>query len=130
MKFKRHVELAKGRLDITPLIDVIFLLLIFFMLTSTFVLQPVIRVKLPKAITSEVLRERNLIIEVTAEGKIYFSNEIISLPKLEEKLKTIAGESKSLLIKADEKASLGQVVEVWDLCRDAGISQVSIATKH
>ena len=130
MKFKRHVELAKGRLDITPLIDVIFLLLIFFMLTSTFVLQPVIRVKLPKAITSEVLRERNLIIEVTAEGKIYFNNEIISLPKLEEKLKSIAGKSKSLLIKADEKASLGQVVEVWDLCRDAGISQVSIATKH
>ncbi|MEA3329020.1 MAG: biopolymer transporter ExbD [Candidatus Omnitrophota bacterium] len=129
MKFKRHIELAKGRLDIAPLVDVIFLLIIFFMLTSTFVLQPVIKVKLPKAVTSEALEGKNLVIEITAEGKIYFDNKVISLSKLKEELANIADGDKPLLIKADEKASLGKVVEVWDLCRDIGISQVSIATK-
>jgi biopolymer transport protein ExbD len=129
MRFKRHVELAKGRLDIAPLVDVIFLLIIFFMLTSTFVLQPVIRVKLPKAVTSEALKERNLIIEVTTEGKIYLDNQIVSLNELRKELKKIVAENRPLLIKADEKASLGTVVKVWDLCRDVGISQVSIATK-
>ena len=129
MKLKRHIELAKGRLDIAPLIDVIFLLLIFFMLTSTFVLQPVIKVKLPKAVTSEALEGKNLVIEITAEGKIYLGNEVLSLHKLKEKLTNIADQDNPLLIKADEKAFLGKVVEVWDLCRDIGISQVSIATK-
>ena len=129
MKLKRHIELAKGRLDIAPLIDVVFLLLIFFMLTSTFVLQPVIKVKLPRAVTSEALKGKNLVIEIAAEGKIYLDNEVISLTRLKEELTNIADLDSPLLIKADENASLGKVVEVWDLCRNIGISQVSIATK-
>ena len=51
-RFKRHIELEHGRLDLAPLIDVVFLLLIFFMLTSSFVIQPSITINLPKAVTS------------------------------------------------------------------------------
>lgn len=129
LKFKRHLKLDEDRLDVTPLIDVVFLLLIFFMLTSTFVLQPGIKVKLPRAITSEALREKNLIIVITAGGKIYLDNEIISLDELSARLEKAAQDKRAVLIKADRKISLGRVVEVWDLCRDVGITQVSIATE-
>ncbi|MCK4248214.1 MAG: biopolymer transporter ExbD, partial [Candidatus Omnitrophica bacterium] len=54
MIFKGKMEIEKGRLDITPLVDVIFLLIIFFMLTSSFISQPGIKINLPKAVTSEV----------------------------------------------------------------------------
>ncbi len=129
LKFKRHLKLDEDRLDVTPLIDVVFLLLIFFMLTSTFVLQPGIKVKLPKAITSEALKEENLVIVITAGGKIYLDNEIISSDELSAKLGEAAQDERAVLIKADQKISLGRVVEVWDLCRDVGITRVSIATE-
>ncbi len=129
LRFKRHLKLDEDRLDVTPLIDVVFLLLIFFMLTSTFVLQPGIKVKLPKAITSEALKEKNLVIVITAGAKIYLDNEIISPDELSARLEEAAQDERAVLIKADRKIQLGRVVEVWDLCRDVGITQVSIATE-
>jgi len=129
MKFKRGVELAKGRIDLAPLVDVVFLLIIFFMLTSSFVRQPGIMVRLPKAITSEALEEKNLIITITAEGNIFLEEELISQDELASKLEEAALTERPILIKADQNSSLGSVVEVWDLCRKSGISRVNIATK-
>jgi len=130
MKFKRHVELEKGQLDIAPLIDIVFLLLIFFMLTSSFIFQPGIKINLPKAITSEVIHEKSLIILVTANNYIYLNDRVITMSELSSRLRIAAKENKPLLIKADRRASLGKVVEVWDMCRDEGISQINIATSQ
>lgn len=129
MKFKRHEELAKGRIDLAPLVDVVFLLIIFFMLTSSFVRLPGITVKLPKAVTSEALEERNVIITITSDGEIFFNEEAITLEELAPELVEAAKTERPILIKADQKSSLGSVVGVWDLCRKSGISKVSIATK-
>lgn len=130
MKLKRHVEFEKGRLDIAPLIDVVFLLLIFFMLTSSYIFQPGISISLPKAVTSEVIREKNLIITVTAEETIYLNNRPITLSVLQSHLKKAAASDRPLLIKADRQASLGKVVSIWDMCREAGLTQINIATNQ
>lgn len=130
MRFKRHVELEKGQLDIAPLIDIVFQLLIFFMLTSSFIFQPGIKVNLPKAVTSEVIHEKNLIILITANNYIYLNDRVITMSELASRLRIAAKENKPLLIKADRRASLGKVVEVWDMCRDEGISQINIATSQ
>ena len=130
MKFKRHTELEKGKLDIVPLIDVVFLLLIFFMLTSSFIFQPGIKVNLPKAITSEVLHKNSLIIIITKDDSIYLDERVITVDELTTRLAIAAREDRPLLIKADRGASLGKVVEVWDLCREEGIAQINIATLH
>lgn len=125
----RRLELEKGRLDIAPLIDVVFQLLIFFMLTSSFIFQPGIKINLPKAVTSEVLHEYNIVITITSQNLIYLENKAITSNELTKKLeKEVAPGKKPVLIKADRKASLGRVVEVWDICRASGISQVNIAT--
>jgi biopolymer transport protein ExbD len=129
-RLKRRTEIRKGQLDIAPLIDVMFLLLIFFMLTSNFVFQPGIRVSLPRAITSEVVSAENIVITVTGQDLIFLNETPISFEELVSKLKDAAGENKSLLLKADASASLGRVVEIWDLCRDLGIPQINIATNQ
>ena len=128
MKFKRRVFLEKGRLDIAPLIDVIFLLLIFFMLTSSFIFQPGIKINLPKAVTSEVIQRKNLIILIRDDNTLYINERLIDDDELLSRLKIAANESKPILIKADRKASLGKVVEIWDLCRSEGVQKVNIAT--
>ena len=132
MRFKRHLELEKGvrQIDIAPLIDVIFLLLIFFLLTSSFIFQPGIKINLPKAVTSEIVQEQGVTITVTGENLIYIYNKVYTIKELPAKLRQAAKENRPILINADRKASLGRVVEVWDLCRSLGISSVNIATNQ
>lgn len=131
MRFKRgRLKLEVGEyLDIAPMIDIVFLLLIFFLLTWNFLAQSQagIKVNLPKAVTSEAVAEESLIISVTGENLIYLNDKIVTVKELTSKLEALP-KKKSLLIKADRRASLGRVVEVWDICRNAGISQVNIAT--
>lgn len=132
MRLKRHVFMEKGQLtiDIAPLIDVVFQLLIFFMLTSSFIFQPGIKINLPKAVTSEVIQEESLIITITGENLIYLENKSIAIEELKSRLKEASRGNRPLLIKADRHSSLGRVVEVWDLCREASISQINIATSQ
>jgi len=130
MKFKRHVEFERGQLDIAPLIDVVFLLLIFFMLTSSYIFQPGIKINIPKAVTSEVVQEKNLIITISKEGLIYLNQHLLSLDQLKVHLAKLANEERPLLIKADRNASLGKVVQIWDMSREAGLTQINIATNQ
>lgn len=113
--------------DIAPLIDVVFQQLIYFMLTSSFVLYPGIRVTLPKAETAKSLSISNLTITLTKEHVIYWDEEVITLKELRRKLRQ-AGGSKPVLIRADRHAYVEKLIELWDLCRDAGYQEVHIAT--
>ena len=129
MKLRRRAKIEKAltSMDFAPLIDVVFLLLIFFMLTSSYIFQPGIRVNLPRAITSEALSEKNIVITITAENLIYVDGKLVTISELSSRLKDVSDLRRSILIKADEKASLGRVVKIWDICRQSGISRVNIA---
>lgn len=132
MRFKRRVKLEKTlrTIDIAPLIDVVFLLLIFFMLTSNFIFQPGIKINLPRAITSDILSEETAVITITAENLIYHHGRLVTVKELSQALKEIASSRRPVLIKADRKAFLGRIVEVWDICRQEGVSRVNIATNQ
>ncbi len=128
MKFKRRVFIEKGQLDVAPLIDIIFLLLIFFMLTSSFIFQPGIKVNLPKAITSEIIQMKNLIFVINKNNEVYVEDRIMTDEELRSMLNIARQKSQPILIKADRRASLGEVVRIWDLCRQEKIEKVNIAT--
>ena len=115
-------------MDIAPLIDIIFLLLIFFMLTSSFIFQPGIRVNLPKAVTSEVLHRELLVVVVTGDNEVYINERPVDSEELSSRISLASREDQPLLIKADKEANLGKVIEIWDLCRQVEVKQVNIAT--
>lgn len=124
------MELEHGlrQIDIAPLIDMIFQLLIFFMLTSSFIIQAGIKINLPKAITSEAVRSENIEIVVSGENVTYFNGKVITTQELKSLFKQIAKRNEAVLIKADKRASLGRIVEIWDMARDTGITGINIAT--
>jgi biopolymer transport protein ExbD len=128
MRFKRRVFIEKGILDVAPLIDIVFLLLIFFMLTSSFVFQPGIRVDLPKAVTSEVLNRELLVIVLTRNDEVYISDRLVSREEISSYLSLAARSNQPVLIKADKSSGLGKVIEIWDICRESGVKQINIAT--
>jgi len=107
---------------------VIFQLLIFFMLTSSFTFQSGIDVRLPKAITSDIIKEENFTITVTGENVIYWNNKITTIKELRQELSRSAHKNRPILIKADRRSSVGRVVDIWDLCRELGIERINIAT--
>ena len=132
MKFKRHTKLEHGlgQIDIAPLIDVIFQLLIFFMLSSSFTFQSGNNVKLPKAVTSDIIKEENLIVTITSENILYLNGVVTTLKELKRRLSQPNTKDRPLLIKADRRASVGRIVDIWDLCRNLGIERINIATNQ
>lgn len=130
MKFKRTLDL-KARLEITPLIDVVFLLLIFFLLSSTFVLQPGIMVKLPKAQTTEITKEKEVYITIDKQGHLYLNEKFVHEEKLSKQLQEIASRdpNKLIIVKADKDVFHGRVVLVLDYIKRAGLNRLAIATE-
>lgn len=129
-RLKRRTEIKKGQLDIAPLVDVMFLLLIFFMLTSNFVVQPGIKVSLPKAVSSEVIPSENLVVTLTGQDLLFLNDQPITVQELAVHIRQAAQDDKTVLLKADTSASLGRVVEIWDMCRESGVPQINIATNQ
>ena len=130
MKFKRRAKLEKGMLDLTPMVNIFFLLFVFFLFTSSFIFQPGIRVSLPKAVTSEVVQQDNVVLTITRDDRIYLEDKEISQAELDSRLKVLKKDKMGLLIKADSRAPLGRIVQIWDACRREGVSQVNIATNQ
>ena len=131
MRFKPEKSRTSPRIELAPFVDVIFLLIIFFMLTSTFIVAPGLKIKLPKAVTKEIKREkRELDIAITREGIIYYEGRRVSLDELKRELRKFSrkGLNPLIVIKADEKTYHGTVVEVMDTAKQAGLSRFAIAT--
>ena len=130
MRFRRRFEWERGQkgIDITPLVDVIFQLLIFFLLTSSFVVtQAGIKVNLPKAVTSEALQEETAVIVINKNDVVFLNEKVVTVKELGNFLENLP-KKKAILLKADKKSSLGKIVEIWDLCREKGIEKLNIAT--
>ncbi|MBI4322758.1 MAG: biopolymer transporter ExbD [Candidatus Omnitrophica bacterium] len=113
--------------DIAPMIDVVFQQLIYFMLTSSFILHPGIRITLPKAASSQQLSESGLVITLTKDHLVYLDDELVTFKELRRKFAGLGG-GKPVLIRADRFAYVDKLIELWDLCRETGFREVHIAT--
>ena len=129
------MQLSRGRLrrvslDMTPLIDVVLMLVIFFMLTTSFVLSSGIKVDLPQGRSVQPTQEDDAIVIVTTDGTIYYRDERVDLEGLQTALQQAHQERPGvrLIVKADKHAQHGQVVEVMELAKSAGIERLAIAT--
>jgi len=127
MKFTRERTLRPD-LNITPLIDVVLMLLIFFMISTSFVFQPGIMIKLPKASQSDTSTPSGAKVMITANGDIYFERIRTSLDELENLM--LQHKDKSLLmIKADQNVTHGMVVQAMNHAKIAGFQRIAIATR-
>jgi biopolymer transport protein ExbD len=117
-------------LDLTPLIDVIFQLLIFFLLTASFITTPNLGVELPKASAkASTTQQRDLIVVVTRDGKIQLEQKVMTIPQLLDKLKAVHKKrpNSRVLIQADRKAYHGKVVKVMDAAKSVGFKRLGVA---
>ena len=118
-------------INITPLIDVLFLLLTFFMVSSTFVEQPGMELELPGVTRAETVIVREYILTVTEDNRLFFDGDPVTRAALPERLKAALPEMKNraLTLKADKEVAHGAVVELMDIARSSGVKKLVIATK-
>lgn len=113
------------------LADVVLLLLVFFLLSSTFIVQPGIRVRLPKAVTREEESERNILITLTKEGDLYLGDETVDPEAFPARLRSLLIDNPDQLIvlRADRDVSLSKAVQILDMAKGAGGERFLIATQ-
>ncbi|HLD73310.1 MAG TPA: biopolymer transporter ExbD [Bdellovibrionota bacterium] len=132
MNFKKNKKDQPSLIDIAPLIDVVFLLLIFFMVSSTFISAPGIKIDLPEATSKEIVHQKeDVTIVMRFNNEIILNQKLVTMDELKVGLEeTAKKDSKALvIIQADAGVSHGKVVQVMDLARAAGLNQLAIATK-
>ncbi len=116
----------------TPLIDIVFLLLIFFLITTTYVQNPGIEVDLPKASDAPVTPNADsVIIAITKNGRFIYEGRAVAPDELREKLERRfeARKSATVIVQADIATSHGKVVEVMNMARKVGFRRLAIATE-
>jgi len=122
-----------ARLDLTPLIDIIFQLVLFFMVSTTFVSSAGIDVQLPESNADLILREsRDVNVWVTEDGAVLLDDEPVDFDSLSDEFeRRFALEPDvTVIIKADQNVGHGRVVQVMDLARQKGLTNLAIATER
>ena len=131
MNFSRSRR-AEPVVDVTPLIDIIFQLVLFFMVSTTFVTAPGIEVDLPRSSADTVLREQDdLSIWISSDGAVYVDDRPVDFSGLESAMDRAAQKNPNTLVmlKADREVDHGRVVAVMDAARNRGLTQLAIATE-
>lgn len=116
-------------INMSPLIDLVFLLLIFFMVTTSFVRETGIDVQRPSASSATLTENGNILVAVSPEGAIHFDGRQIDIRSLRSHITRALSENPegSVVIVADKVSYTGKVIQVMDQCRLAGAKRVSIA---
>lgn len=119
------------QLPLTPLIDIVFLLLIYFLLTTNFLVDEGIKIKLPQAKASAPQTEKEITVYVDSQGRAFLENEEVSLAMLFDRLKEMIGgkENKLVVIRADRAVILNKAVKVMDVAKAAGAGRLCLATE-
>ena len=129
MKFKRR-PLRRVLFDMTPMIDIVFLLIIFFMVTSTFIQNRGIKVNLPKSTTSQSETKNFLIVTIGRTGRLFLNQNAVTERELgiQLKAKSIEMAADTVIIKGDESVPYAKMVRVMDIAKMAGLSRISLST--
>lgn len=134
MRFQRKTTNLQPNVALIPLIDVIFQLVAFFIVTSTFIMAPGISINLPTSETSEPIFMTQLVVTVVSRDEIYLNKERYDLEGLDLELSTLPDverdKIKSVIIEGDSNVSYNLMIGVLDVLRKNGFKAVSLRTRE
>ncbi len=131
LTFKKR-ERYSIQAPLTSLIDIVFMLLIYFLLTTNFMVDEGIDVKLPQAKASSPQAEQEITVYVDAKGQAYLNDKAVSLNELSSRVKEMIGNDRDrlVIVKSDRRVILNKAVKVMDVVKAAGAERLLLATER
>ena len=119
------------QLPLTALIDIVFLLLVYFLLTTNFLVEEGIKIKLPQARASAPQTEKVITVVVDRDGRAFLGTEAVDIPRLFDRLRTLIGAdgNKLVVVRADRTVVLNKAVRIMDVAKAAGAGRLCLATE-
>ncbi|MCE7912263.1 MAG: biopolymer transporter ExbD [Candidatus Brocadia sp. AMX3] len=129
MRF-REKRVTKSIINLTPMVDMLFLILLFFLVTSSFMEQPNIKLELPSTKYASTSKLEERVLTISQEGKLFFQNEPVERKDLISVLKSAFSrqDDKTLVLRADKNVSYGVIVDVMDAAKGAGLRRIVAPT--
>ncbi|SFR58303.1 biopolymer transport protein ExbD [Pseudidiomarina maritima] len=130
--FANLVDEEEAQIDMTPMLDVVFIMLIFFIVTASFVKESGIDVNRPEAATAVQKDRANILVAISDSGEIWINRRQVDARAVQANIERLYAENPqgSVVIQADKKATTETLIKVMDAARAAGVFDVSIATQE
>ena len=124
-------EAEEGEIDITPMLDVVFIMLIFFIVTASFVKESGIEVNKPEASTAQAKPRASILVAINERGEIWINKRQIEESQVRANIERLHAENPqgAVVIQADQEARTKKLVAVMDAARQAGVMDVSLAAE-
>ena len=131
MRKRRLRSQEDSEIDLTPMLDVVFIMLIFFIVTASFVKEPGIEVIKPAAQTSQQQKDTGIIVAIDEANQIWINRKQVVLGALRGELERLLVENPEggAVVQADKRTSTGMLVRVMDQIRLAGIERIAVSTE-
>ncbi len=128
---RRTSEEQDNEINMTPMLDVVFIMLIFFIVTASFVKESGIDINRPDASTAEKKQQGNILVAISESGQIWIDNRQVDVRALRPNIERLHAENPqgAVVIQADKQSKNGLLVDVMDAAREAGVYNVSIAAE-
>ena len=129
MRFREKTP-SKSFINLTPLVDMLFIILLFFLVTSTFIDQPNIQLELPTTKHTPTSKVDEQVLTISRDGRLFFQNEPVERKELIQVLKKAFSQQteKTLVLRADKNVPYGLVVDVMDAAKGAGLKKIIAPT--
>ncbi len=129
MKLRSKRKKEDNEINMTPMLDVVFIMLIFFIVTASFVKESGIDVNRPGAATAERKERGNILVAISKNGQIWIDRRQVDIRAVRANIERMHAENPqgTVIIQADEESKNGLLVKVMDAARQAGVSEVSLA---
>ena len=129
---KQQAADDEAQIDLTPMLDVVFIMLIFFIVTASFIKEAGVEVNRPEASTSNPKDNVNILIAVTANDEVWMDGRRIDVRAVRANVERLHAENPkgAVVIQADNTSTTETVVKVLDASREAGVLDVSLATEN
>jgi biopolymer transport protein ExbD len=132
MRRRRSKQEDEAEINITPMLDVVFIMLIFFIVTASFVKESGIDVNRPDAATATVKERGNILVAITDSNQVWIDRRQVDVRSVRANIERLHAENPqgAVVIQADENSKNGLLVQVMDAARQAGVFNVSIAANE
>jgi len=131
VRFKRRLE-ERSVVDLVPMIDVVFQLILFFLVSTTFAILPGITLQLPQSATAEPTAMTRLAVAVVSRDEVYLNKDRMTLDQLGKRLQSLTSaereQIKSVTLEADRSVSYGLTIEILDILRQSGFRGINLHT--